>query len=209
MYQRGVFEENRRRILEALFQQPMDFTSLRDATNLSEPTLSRHIHHLLQPGYVEVEKRGKRRLYRITEKGLEELYPSLLGISSALRAMKNEDFEKGIGKELSSILNVRGAINAFTSCLSRYIPPKDIKGSSKQLFSSILEEMKDDFEGLRRMKEMAQTVEDRGIDAAEIREELRKTLEKLNAIYYALGPPFSYMWKDMVENSDILGFAEL
>jgi len=208
MYQRGVFEENRRRILEALFQQPMDFTSLRDVTGLSEPTLSRHIHHLLQPRFVEVKNKGKRRVYEITEKGLEELYPYLLGVNSALRAMKNEDIEKGIGRSFLSILGVRGAVSTYTSCLSRYNPPKEVKGSSKQLFSSIVEEMKDDFEELRRMKGIVQTVEDRGGDAVKIREELGEKLEKLNAIYYALGPPFSYMWKSMVESSDILGFAE-
>jgi|GEM_PF-878682 len=220
MYQRSIFEENRKKLLMLLFEQPMDFTSLKDASNLSEPALSRHLQHLLQSKFVEVRKDGRRRIYRITDKGLEELFPHLLGMCSALKAMKARNFEKVVGREFLSVLSVAGALNSFASCISRFVPTNVPQASTQstsiknqkravQLFGKIVEEMQSDFEELKRMRKLAEEVEERGGDASKIREEIDRKLSQLNAIYYALGPPFSYMWKEMVESSDVLGFTEL
>ncbi|AEA47870.1 ArsR/SmtB family transcription factor [Archaeoglobus veneficus] len=202
MYQRSVFEENRRRILKALLEQPMDFTSLRDRTALSEPTLSRHLQHLLQAGFVEVKREGKRKIYSIAEKGLEELFPHLLGVSSALRAMKGRDFAKSVGEELMYVIHIRDALESFAACISRFTPTINPDGSGRLLFGSIVEEMRADFEELKRLRDTIAAIEERGGDAEGLREELGKKLEKLNSIYLALGPPFSYMWRKMIEGED-------
>jgi DNA-binding transcriptional ArsR family regulator len=204
MYQKETYTKNRKEILLALFQQPMDFTALRDETKLSEPTLSRHLKDLLNSGYVELKKDGRRRIYKPTQKALETnpLLMQLVGFQSAFRILRcNRNVWQSIGEETIKLATLSSdALAAFVSIILRYFPQLPPEGvSGKAIFNEIVSKMTSDFSSLEKMKEAIDGVEMRGGSAELIRKKFQEKLDRLTSIYLSLGPPFSYMWKDMTE----------
>jgi len=62
---RAVAEANRRALLDALRGGEQPVGDLVDATGLSYPLVSQHLHVLLDAGVVERRPDGRRRLYRL------------------------------------------------------------------------------------------------------------------------------------------------
>lgn len=183
----------------------MDFTALRDETKLSEPSLSRHLKDLLNSGYVELKKEGRRKVYRLTEKAYEDdsLLMHLIGLHSAFRILRyGSDFWEKVGEEVVKLAALGDyALMSFISVISRFAPrnpPEKVKG--KTIFDEIMAKMISDFSSLERMKETVNSIEERGANAETVREKFQDKLDRLTSIYLALGPPFSYLWKKMVED---------
>lgn len=206
MYQKEEYSRNRKAIMIALFKQPMDFTALKDETRLSEPTLSKHIKDLLNSRFIEVRVEGRRRIYNITEKGLNsELRMYLAGIDSALKVLESgKNFWKIAGMEAVKMVSAGDdALNTFIQALARHSPVEyadDRKG--KEIFDRIVSKMESASSNLEKLKKNIEEVELRGGDADPLREKFREKLDAYTAIYFALGPPFSYMWKNMCEEFD-------
>jgi len=190
----------------ALFKQPMDFTALKDETRLSEPTLSKHLRDLLNSGFIEMRVEGRRKIYNITERGLNsELRMHLAGIDSALRVLESgKDFWKTAGVEAVKMVSAGNeALNTFIQALARHSPVEYADSrKGKEIFDSIVSKMESAFSNLEKLKKNIEEVEMRGGDADLLREKLREKLDVYTAIYFALGPPFSYMWKNMCEEFD-------
>ncbi len=62
-------ETTRLRILNLLRQRSLCVAELQQALGLSEPMISRHLARLRYAHLVEVERRGQRRIYRLTQNG--------------------------------------------------------------------------------------------------------------------------------------------
>ncbi|HID42703.1 MAG TPA: ArsR family transcriptional regulator [Archaeoglobaceae archaeon] len=203
MYQKNEYSKNRRAILIALFKQPMDFTALKDETRLSEPTLSKHLRDLLNSRFIEVKVEGRRKIYNITEKGLNsELRMYLAGIDSALKVLESgKNFWKTAGMEAVKMVSAGNeALNTFIQALARHSPIEyadERKG--KEIFDGIVSKIASTSSKLEKLRKNIEEVEMRGGDADALREKFREKLDAYTAIYFALGPPFSYMWKNMCE----------
>jgi hypothetical protein len=52
---------------------------------------------------------------------------------------------------------------------------------------------------LEKLKENIEEVETRGGDSELLHKKFRQKVDTYTSIYFALGPPFSYMWKNMCE----------
>jgi DNA-binding transcriptional regulator GbsR (MarR family) len=188
--------------MTALFRQPMDFTALKDETRLSEPTLSKHLKDLINSKFIEVKFEGRRRIYNITEKGLNsELRMYLAGIDSALKVFENnKNFWKVAGTEAVKMVSAGSeSLTTFIQALARHSPIQYADDrKAKDIFDSIISKMVSNASSIEKLRENIEEVELRGGDADLFRERLREKLDKYTAIYFALGPPFSYMWKNMV-----------
>ncbi len=203
MYQKNEYASNRRKILVALLKQPMDFTGLKDETKLSEPTLSSHLKDLLNSKFVEVKNEGRRKIYSLTDSALNsELRMYLAGVYSAYLTLKSENFWETAGVEALKMVSAGDeALRSFMNTLARYSPVEyadERKG--KELFDDIVSRISFDSSYLQKLKENIEEAESRGGDAEPLKEELRQILDSRTSMYYALGPPFSYMWKNMIEN---------
>lgn len=205
MYQKEEYSRNRQRILLALFKQPMDFTALKDETKLSEPSLSRHLKDLLNSGYVELKREGRRKVYRLAEKAYEDdfLLMYLIGLHSAFKILRHDsDFWERVGEEAVKLAALGDhALMSFISVISKFVPrnpPEKVKG--KLIFDEIMAKMISDFSSLEKMRETIHALEARGSNAEAVQEKFQDKLDRLTSIYFALGPPFSYLWKNMVED---------
>ncbi|MFW6194645.1 MAG: helix-turn-helix domain-containing protein [Halobacteriota archaeon] len=203
MYQKNEYTHNRKKILVALFKQPIDFTGLKDETKLSEPTLSKHLKDLLNSEFVEVKIEGRRKIYNITDKALNsELRMYLAGIYSAYRSLNSHSLWETAGIESLKMMSAsEEALTAFMHALARYNPVEytdERKG--KEIFDELVSKIVDASSYLERLKENIGEVESRGGDAQSLKEKFRENMDTYTSIYYALGPPFSYMWKNMSEN---------
>ncbi|RLI78585.1 hypothetical protein DRP05_06690 [Archaeoglobales archaeon] len=182
MYQKVEYSKNRKKVLLALFKQPMDYSTLKDETKLSDPTLSKHLKDLLNSNLIEFKKDGKRKVYRIGKKAFEcpEITYHLVGVNAALSLLKGKDFKDvlaevfGCGDE---------AVKSFLSVISKILLIKNEKVDGKNIYNEILSTMQSDYDELKRLDELR----------------YQKRVEELNSIYFALGPPFSYQWKNMIE----------
>lgn len=203
MYQKNEYASNRRKILITLFKQPMDFTGLKDETKLSEPTLSSHLKDLLNSKFVEVKIDGRRKIYSLTDSALNsELRMYLAGVYSAYLALNNEKFWETTGIEALKMMSAsEEALTSFMNTLARHSPVEyadERKG--KEIFDDIISKITSDSSYLQKLKENIEEAESRGGDAESLKEEFREKMDTYTSIYYALGPPFSYMWKNMTEN---------
>ena len=69
----ALADPTRRRIFEALREQPQTVGSLAQGQPVSRPAVSQHLKVLQSAGLVSVEPQGNRRVYSIEREGLEEL----------------------------------------------------------------------------------------------------------------------------------------
>ncbi len=95
----ALADPTRRRIFEALREQPKTVGELAEGQPVSRPAVSQHLRVLESAGLVSVEPQGNRRLYLIKRDGLDDLRRYLENFwSDALsaygaeitRRMKNE-----------------------------------------------------------------------------------------------------------------------
>ncbi|MFO7966466.1 MAG: helix-turn-helix domain-containing protein [Archaeoglobaceae archaeon] len=203
MYQRNEYISNRRKILITLFKQPMDFTGLKDETKLSEPTLSSHLKDLLNSKFVEVKIEGRRKIYSTTDSALNsELRMYLAGIYSAYSTLNNENFWETTGIEALKMMSAsEESLVSFINTIARHSPVEyadERKG--KEIFDDLVSKINSDSTHLKKLKENIEEAESRVGDATTLKEEFRDKINSLTSIYYALGPPFSYMWKNMIED---------
>lgn len=187
----------------ALFKQPMDFTALKDETRLSEPTLSKHLKDLINSKFIEAKIEGRRKIYNITEKGLNsELRMYIAGIDSALKVFENDkNFWKVAGLEAAKMMSAGNeSLITFIQALARHSPIQYADDrKAKEIFDNIVSKMAQNASSIEKLKENIDEVELRGGDADHFRDKLREKIDRYTAIYFALGPPFSYMWKNLVE----------
>ena len=181
MYQKKEYSKNRKKILLALFKHSMDYTTLKDETKLSDPTLSKHLKDLVDSSIIEFKKDGRRKVYSLKESAFNtpELIYHLMGINAALKLLKGNDFKHS----LSEILSFGDAVNSFLEVLSRMVVVKNSKLNGIEIYNEILSKMQADYEKLKNLGD----------------EEHQKAIEESSLIYFALGPPFSYKWKNMIE----------
>ena len=182
MYQKEEYSKNRRKVLLALFKQPMDYTALKDETKLSDPTLSKHLRDLMDSNLIEFKREGRRKVYKLKELALNtpELVCHLAGINAALKLIKGEDFKRCISEVISF---GKEATKSFFEVISRISDVKEVKLDGNRIYNEILSVMQSDYEKLKNLDEA----------------NYQRVVDELNSMYFALGPPFSYKWKNMVE----------
>lgn len=78
---KALSDPTRRRVLQLLRERPMSAGELSDHFPVSKPTMSAHFAVLHEADLVEVEKSGRRILYRLKMSVLEE---ALLGFAETL-----------------------------------------------------------------------------------------------------------------------------
>jgi DNA-binding transcriptional ArsR family regulator len=62
---RALADENRVRILLCLRQGPANVSTLHQALNIAQASVSKHLALLRQAGLVDVERRGTQAIYRV------------------------------------------------------------------------------------------------------------------------------------------------
>lgn len=70
----AIAEPQRRRILTLLKGREETVTAISDRLGLPQPATSKHLRVLKDVGLVEVEARGRHRLYRLDARGLQEVH---------------------------------------------------------------------------------------------------------------------------------------
>lgn len=78
----ALADRTRRRVFESLRAGPKTVRELADLQPVSRPAVSQHLRVLETAGLVSVKAQGKRRIYSIRRKGLEELRTYLDGFWS-------------------------------------------------------------------------------------------------------------------------------
>ena len=66
-------EPNRRRILQLLAARPRDVSEIAGEFTVTRSAISQHLLLLADVGLVDVEKVGRRRIYRVRPSGLQRL----------------------------------------------------------------------------------------------------------------------------------------
>lgn len=84
---KALADPTRRAILKALREGPLSAGEIAERFPLARSTLSQHLGVLRAAGLVEVEREGKRRIYRLSASVLEEALAFLF-------ALKEERHEK-------------------------------------------------------------------------------------------------------------------
>src|SRR5215475_1205576 len=62
---KALCEETRIRLLRLLFKKPLSVNEIAQRLNVSQYNVSKHLRIMREAGLLEVEKRGKERLYSI------------------------------------------------------------------------------------------------------------------------------------------------
>jgi DNA-binding transcriptional ArsR family regulator len=68
-----IADPSRRRLLDVLLRAPRPVGELVAATDLSQPTTSRHLRILREAGLVTCHTAGRKRIYEIRPQGFTEL----------------------------------------------------------------------------------------------------------------------------------------
>ena len=66
-------DANRRRLLEVLREGDSSVGGLVERTQMSQPSVSKHLRVLREAGLASVRKDAQRRIYRLNAEGLREL----------------------------------------------------------------------------------------------------------------------------------------
>lgn len=66
-------DANRRRLLEILRESESSVGTLVERTQMSQPSVSKHLRVLKEAGLASVRKDAQRRIYRLNPDGLREL----------------------------------------------------------------------------------------------------------------------------------------
>lgn len=69
----ALADPTRRRIIESLALQETSFGALAERFEMSRPAVSQHLKVLRDAGIVVSRAEGQRRIYRLTDSGLDEL----------------------------------------------------------------------------------------------------------------------------------------
>lgn len=69
----ALAEPNRRRLLEAIRQEPCTVSMLVTRSDLSQPAVSKHLKHLREANLVVVKPDGQKRWYSLNPNPLEEM----------------------------------------------------------------------------------------------------------------------------------------
>ena len=69
----ALAEPNRRRLLEAIRQEPCTVSMLVTRSDLSQPGVSKHLKHLREANLVVVKPDGQKRWYSLNPLPLEEI----------------------------------------------------------------------------------------------------------------------------------------
>ena len=92
-------DPTRREIFARVAKQPSSVTELARRLPVSRPAVSQHLHVLLDAGLVEVETRGRERIYRARPEGLQPLRAELESFwAQALASFKRtaeESYRRG------------------------------------------------------------------------------------------------------------------
>ncbi len=75
---KALADPTRRQILRALRSGPLSAGEIAERFPLSRSTLSQHLAVLREAGLVEVEREGKKRIYRLSASVLEDALAYLL-----------------------------------------------------------------------------------------------------------------------------------
>jgi len=201
MYQKEAYTRNSDKILLALVEGKMDFSTLLDKVKLSAPALSKHLKDLIERKLVSFEVKGRRKIYYALENAYQQpgVKNHLVGIAEAYRTIKGrKKFWNEVGRKAVSLFSQNpDAAFSFLSAISKYrfhIEPR-VEVSPEWLFLR----MHEDFNMLKEMKETIKDLELRGVKAGEMKKKFQSRMEDLKNLYIALGPPFSYRWLEMVE----------
>jgi DNA-binding transcriptional ArsR family regulator len=81
---RGLSDESRLAILEALREGPLPVGRIVEATGLSQSNASNHLRCLSDCGLVSAEQQGRFVLYRLADKRIEELLHLADGVLAEL-----------------------------------------------------------------------------------------------------------------------------
>lgn len=94
----AIAEPRRREILDALAGRELSVTALVSELPMDQPTVSKHLRVLRAVGLVQVREDGRRRLYRIDGRPLEQVHTWV----SAFEQAWNERFDAldGVLEEL-------------------------------------------------------------------------------------------------------------
>lgn len=90
---RALADPARLRILGAIAEQPRSGKELAEQLKLTPPTISHHIHKLIETGLVTVTSKGTRHTYRLDERALRDAVRSSTVITSADETATDEDRE--------------------------------------------------------------------------------------------------------------------
>ncbi|GEM_PF-3267518 len=119
---REIAEENKKRILSALYTGPKTWNELLKITGFSRGTLAKHLKRLLDEGLIseEIDRRDRRiKIYRINEKGLEYLKDFVMGFVLYIKwILQITDFIKGRKKlDLKEISRMIGDHLLVSVCM--------------------------------------------------------------------------------------------
>ena len=201
MYQKEAYTRNSDKILLALIERRMDFSTLLDKVKLSAPALSKHLKDLIERKLVSFEVKGKRKIYYPLENAYLQpgVKSHLLGITEAYRTIKGrKKFWSEVGKKAVSLFSQNPDVAfSFLSAISKYRLhfEQSFEASPEWLFGR----MHEDYNLLKEMKETIKDLELRGINPKELKRKFQNRADDLKNLYIALGPPFSYRWLEMVE----------
>jgi len=87
---KALADPTRRAILKALREGPLSAGEIAERFPLARSTLSQHLGVLLDAGLVEVEREGKRRIYRLSASVLEDALAFLLELKEGKKEGKHE-----------------------------------------------------------------------------------------------------------------------
>jgi DNA-binding transcriptional ArsR family regulator len=82
---RALADPTRRAVLQALREGPLSAGEIAERFPLARSTLSQHLAVLLEVGLVEVERDGRRRVYRLSASVLEEALAYLMELKGSPR----------------------------------------------------------------------------------------------------------------------------
>lgn len=151
---RALADPARLRILGAIADQPRSGKELADSIKLTPPTISHHMHKLVEAGLVQVTSEGTRHTYRLDERALREAVrsqPATVEVSD----LNDEDRERAKvlrdffdGDRLKSIPAQRKKrVVVLQHLVERFTPGQQYP---ERAVNEILRTAHDDFATLRR-----------------------------------------------------------
>ena len=203
MYQKEAYTRNSDKILLALIERKMDFSTLLDKVKLSAPALSNHLKDLIERKLVSFEVKGKRKIYYPLENAYQQpgVKSHLIGIVEAYRTIKGrKKFWSEVGRKAVSLFSQNpDAAFSFLSAISKYRLHLESQFQNEISPEWLFLRMHEDFNILKEMKETIKDLELKGVNPKELKRKFQGRMEDLKNLYIALGPPFSYRWLEMVE----------
>lgn len=151
---RALADPARLRILGAIAEQPRSGKELAESLKLTPPTISHHMHKLIESGLVQVTSEGTRHAYRLDERALRDAVRSP-ALAETPDALSDEDRERAKvlrdffdGERLRSIPAQRKKrVVVLQHLVERFTPGEKYP---ERTVNDILRTAHDDFATLRR-----------------------------------------------------------